>query len=51
VVKTHFSSDGYYRCVTSYTYEAIHAIYTTYYGVFRQKKRFKLYWLRAGKRA
>jgi len=37
VVETHFSTDGYYRCVTSLTYEAIQTIYTTCYCVVRQK--------------
>jgi len=38
VVETHFSSDGYYRCVASQTHEAIQAIYATGYCVIRQKQ-------------
>jgi len=37
-VETHFSSDSYYRYVTSKTYEASQAIYTTCYCVARQKR-------------
>jgi len=37
VAEAHFSTDGYYRCVTSLTYEAIQTIYITYYCVVRQK--------------
>jgi len=36
--ETHFSSDGYSRCVTSLAYEAIQAIYTTCYCMVRQKR-------------
>jgi len=36
MVETHFSSDSYYRCVT--TYEASHVIYTKCYCVVRQKR-------------
>jgi len=39
MVETHFSSDSYYRCVTSKTYNASQAIYTKCYCVV-WKERF-----------
>ena len=38
MVETHFSSDGYYSCVTSKIYEARQAIYTTCSCLFCQKR-------------
>jgi len=40
MVETHFSSDGYYPCVTSQTYEASQAIYTTYVIAWSIRKGF-----------